>query len=270
MGSKPSLSKRGRDKLRVARRMMADGIGIIALKRRSKQPDPRFCPNGSYNATTEMDVVRQWLVEDDRINLAGVLLGTSYLVVDVDGPEGVKAAKKLGPLPRTLMTRTPNGTHRFYRHDGKVKEKGPADESLRSGITSTISLFATPDMKLTGISSTNKTAYAESRADYLRVYDIMETELRALTGGKRKPTDAEYNQAFHSATRTVVLKFDTSFLGMSTGQRTAEKRRYELEAEDIPGSVRQRIANSYKRVYGSEPDEEALARMYRRYKGVHW
>lgn len=115
------LSERARKKLRVARRMTADGIGVIALKRRSKQPDPRYCPNGSHDATTDLDQIRSWLTDDDRINLAGVMLGTHYLVVDVDGPEGVKAAKELGPLPTTLTTKTPNGTHRFYRHGGKVK-----------------------------------------------------------------------------------------------------------------------------------------------------
>jgi len=101
--------------------MVADGIGVIALKCRSKRPDTRFCPNGSHNATTDLDKVRDWLIEDDRINIAGVLLGTPYLVVDVDGPAGIKAAKAIGPLPKTLTTRTPNGTHRFYRHDAKVK-----------------------------------------------------------------------------------------------------------------------------------------------------
>lgn len=116
-----SLSKIAIKKLRMAKRLVADGIGIIAIKRRSKQPDPRFCPNGSHNATKDLDTVREWLAEDDRINLAGVLLGTPYLVVDVDGPAGVKAAKALGRLPKTLKTKTPNGSHRFYRHDGKVK-----------------------------------------------------------------------------------------------------------------------------------------------------
>lgn len=121
MGSEPRLTKRARAKLKIAKRLIEDGIGVIALKRRSKQPDPRFCPNGSHNATTDIDEVRGWLAEDSRINLAGVLLDTPYLVVDVDGPKGMKAAKALGPLPKTLMTKTPNGSHRFYRDDGKVK-----------------------------------------------------------------------------------------------------------------------------------------------------
>lgn len=115
------ISKRARLKLRIARRLIADRIGIIALKPRSKQPDTRFCPNGSHNATVELAEVRRWLVRDDEINLAGVLLNTDYLVVDVDGPKGAKAAKSLGPLPPTLTTKTPNGTHRFYRHGGRVK-----------------------------------------------------------------------------------------------------------------------------------------------------
>jgi hypothetical protein len=106
---------------RTARRLIADGIGVIALKPRSKQPDGRFCPNGSHNATLDLAEVRRWLAQDDDINLAGVLLKTDYLVVDVDGPDGAKAAKALGPLPKTLTTKTPNGTHRYYRHGGRVK-----------------------------------------------------------------------------------------------------------------------------------------------------
>lgn len=132
-----SLSKRARKKLDVARRIVAEGIGVIAVKPSSKQPDTRFCPRGSHSATTDIDTVREWLAEDGRINLAGVLLGTPYLVLDVDGPAGVKAAKALGPLPKTLTTLTPNGPHRYYRHDGKVAGSrirlGPELDSIVSG-----------------------------------------------------------------------------------------------------------------------------------------
>lgn len=119
--NKPThLSERARTKWRVARRMVFDKIGVIAIKRNSKAPDPRFCPNGSHDATLNLDLIRDWLIEDDRINLAAVMLETSYLVVDVDGPKGAKAAKKLGPLPKTFTVKTRNGTHRYYRHYGKV------------------------------------------------------------------------------------------------------------------------------------------------------
>lgn len=115
------LSNRARKKLKFARRMVFDKIGVIAIKRRSKAPDPRFCPNGSHHATLDLDLVESWLREDDRINLAAVMLGTKYLVVDVDGPKGVKAAKQLGPLPDTYTVKTRNGSHRYYRHFGKVQ-----------------------------------------------------------------------------------------------------------------------------------------------------
>jgi soluble lytic murein transglycosylase len=152
----------------------------------------------------------------------------------------------------------------------EMQEEKPVNVSLRSGITSTISLLATPDMKLTGVPARNKTAYAESRADYLRVYDIMETELRQLTGGKRTPTDAEYNQAFQSATRSVAVKYDTSFIGIPTGQSVREKPRYDLDAGDIPPSVRQRIERDYREVYGTSPDDEKIAGIYIKYKGTRW
>lgn len=120
MAKPVKLSKRARRKLKVASRMVADKIGIIAIKRRSKAPDPRFCPNGSHDATLDLELVAQWLLEDDRINLAAVMLDTIFLVVDVDGPKGAKAAKKLGLLPKTFTVKTRNGTHRYYRHHGKV------------------------------------------------------------------------------------------------------------------------------------------------------
>ncbi|WP_430428738.1 AAA family ATPase [Parasphingorhabdus sp.] len=120
MGKLPKLSKLARRKLKVARRMVFDQIGIIAIKPRSKAPDSRFCPRGSHDATQNLDQIKQWLQEDDRIGLAGVMRETQYLVVDVDGPEGAKAAKMLGPLPKTFAVNTRNGTHRYYRHHGKV------------------------------------------------------------------------------------------------------------------------------------------------------
>lgn len=139
MADESRLSKRARKKLRVARRMVSDKIGVIAIKRRSKAPDPRFCPSGSHDATLDLDLIREWLVKDDRINLAAVMLDTPYLVVDVDGPEGAKAAKKLGPLPKTLTVRTRNGTHRYYRHHGKVKgsriKLAPDLDIIASGYT---------------------------------------------------------------------------------------------------------------------------------------
>lgn len=121
MANSSRLSKRARRKLSFARRMVFDKIGIIAIKRRSKAPDPRFCPSGSHDATLDLDQIESWLREDDRINLAAVMLGTNYLVVDVDGPKGAKAAKLLGPLPKTFTVRTRNGSHRYYRHYGKVQ-----------------------------------------------------------------------------------------------------------------------------------------------------
>ena len=82
--------------------MVFDGIGVIALKARTKQPDTRFCPNGSHNATTDLATVREWLIEDDQINIAGVLLGTPYTVVDLDGP-----ARKQGRKGSSVRSQRP-------------------------------------------------------------------------------------------------------------------------------------------------------------------
>lgn len=120
MSKAPNLSKRAQRKLKVARRMVFDKIGVIAVKRRSKKPDPRFCPNGSHDATLDLEQVKKWLLEDDRVNLAAVMRETQFLVVDVDSPKGENAARMLGPMPATFMVKTRNGSHRYYRHNGQV------------------------------------------------------------------------------------------------------------------------------------------------------
>ena len=62
-------------------------------------------------ATSDVDAVRD-LFRGHRGNI-GILLGTNYVVVDVDGPEGVESLEALssdiGGLPTTLTARTGSG-----------------------------------------------------------------------------------------------------------------------------------------------------------------
>lgn len=115
------LSPKAERKLRVARSFLRAGVGVIALRPKSKQPETRFSPQGSKSPTRDLSVVRSWVQRDANINFAGVLLGTPILAIDVDGPEGEAALDELGPLPATRETVTPNGRHLFFNHHGRVK-----------------------------------------------------------------------------------------------------------------------------------------------------
>lgn len=115
------LRPRTKRKLEVAQAAISAGMGVIAIEPRSKAPDTRFSPHGSKSATGDMAQVRSWLLADPKINLAATVRETPHLVVDVDGPEGEVALDMLGPLPPTRETKTHDGRHLFFRHNGKVK-----------------------------------------------------------------------------------------------------------------------------------------------------
>jgi hypothetical protein len=140
--------------------------------------------------------------------------------------------------------------------------KGDPDKSIRSKVASTISTFGVED-GLTG----NK---EKDRQKRVAVQKIMEGEVSAITGGKRNPTDDELYRAYQSATRDVTFKVNTTVLGIGTGQAERSKPRYELGAKDVPENVRQRIVNSYQKIYGTAPDDEKIAETYRNGKGRYW
>lgn len=79
----------------------------------------------------------------------------------------------------------------------KLRAGDPEARNLDSEISATISRFATKSMKLTG----------ENRdtVGLLKIQDIMRNRLLAATGGKKKPTDADYREAFDHATMNVFV-----------------------------------------------------------------
>lgn len=139
--------------------------------------------------------------------------------------------------------------------------EGRKDVSLRGAISSSINFYATKEMDLSP---------KRDRERFMRVHAIMENELRTITGGKRRPTDAELKQAFVSATRMVSQRYNTSFLGIDTGSTVKGKARFELEINDVPPAVRERIVSTYRREMGSDPTDEQIAQMFRKYKGRLW
>lgn len=142
----------------------------------------------------------------------------------------------------------------------KMRTETPNAVSLRGGISSTISLYATDDMKLTGKDA--------DKPALLRIHRIMETELMEITGGKREPTDQEYRAAFDAATRKEVVQKERTVLGLRTGiVGDRERRRYELRADDITPSVRKRIQDAIKSTGGDPNDEEAIVTVFQQYRG---
>lgn len=79
----------------------------------------------------------------------------------------------------------------------KLRAGDPDARNLDSEIYNTISRYATPQMKLTG--------EKRDAAGLLKVQDIMRKRLLAATGGKRKPTDADFREAFNAATMNVFV-----------------------------------------------------------------
>jgi len=102
--------------------------------------------------------------------------------------------------------------------------------------------------------------------DFVKVYDIMEAELRQRHKATNKaPTDAEYEAAFRSATREVK----TVKKGVLWDSEGAIPR-YKLEADNIPAKDRVKVESRFKSVYGRAPNEEELANAYRLGKGQYW
>ena len=140
--------------------------------------------------------------------------------------------------------------------------RGDPDKSIRSKVASTISTFGVED-GLTG----NKEDVRQKR---VAVQKIMESEITALTGGKRNPTDDELYRAYQSATRDVTFRVDTTFIGIPTGQADRTRPRFELTARDVPENVRQRIVRGYQNQFGRPPTDDEIATAYRNGKGRYW
>ena len=130
--------------------------------------------------------------------------------------------------------------------------KGKADKevSLRESVNSTINMYATKDMKVTG-AKRDQTAFVQ-------LHETMADYLRNITGGTRQPTDAESKEAFLRATRQLNT-------GTNAGERV--KPLFQFNIDDVPPAWRTRIADQYRRINGRAPTDEEIAVYYRRTVG---
>lgn len=142
----------------------------------------------------------------------------------------------------------------FLIDQAKMK-KGDPDADIRAKVAATIGTYDTPDLGF-GDKDTGS-------IKRVRVQRLMESELVAATGGKRKPTETELYQAFISATKEVVIPHKGFFGGVSD----KKFRRYEIEAKNIPPNIRRQIEDAYKRQFGvTEVPTDALIEAYQAHK----
>jgi Virulence-associated protein E-like domain/Bifunctional DNA primase/polymerase, N-terminal/Primase C terminal 2 (PriCT-2) len=97
---------------------------VFPLRPRSKKPLISRAEGGRglLDATTDPRQIEAWWAACPDANI-GIATGPSGLtVLDPDGPEGLAALQELacqhGPLPSTLVCRTANGAHLYYRGIG--------------------------------------------------------------------------------------------------------------------------------------------------------
>lgn len=82
--------------------------------------------HGCKDATTDEERIAQWWSQTPDANI-GIATGegTGFLVLDVDGEEGIASLKRLMPenveLPETAMSQTGKGFHYLFRDNGKYR-----------------------------------------------------------------------------------------------------------------------------------------------------
>src|ERR1700690_1230160 len=99
-----------------ALRYLSLGLSVIPLKPNSKDPAILWKEFQKRRATESE--VREWFRKWPNANV-GIVTGSisSIVVIDLDGPEGIESAKKLG-LSSSCISLTGDGKHLWYKHPG--------------------------------------------------------------------------------------------------------------------------------------------------------
>ena len=84
---------------------------------------PAFAGGKGHNdATIDLAQIREWWA-DQEYNI-GIACGikSNLSVIDLDGKQGMDSAKKIKTfIPKTLLVKTPRGTHIYLRHNEELK-----------------------------------------------------------------------------------------------------------------------------------------------------
>ena len=103
--------------LRTAMALAHKGIAVFPCRPQDKRP---ATANGLKDATTDLDIIRQWWRQEPQFNLAiatGAVSG--IFVVDVDGLDAEVELRRLeaehGEFPSTVEAITARGRHVYFR-----------------------------------------------------------------------------------------------------------------------------------------------------------
>jgi hypothetical protein len=103
--------------IRTAVALAQKGMAVFPCRPQDKRP---ATTNGLKDATTDLDIIRQWWRQEPQFNLAiatGIVSG--IFVVDVDGLDAEFELRKLeaeyGGLPSTVEAITARGRHVYFR-----------------------------------------------------------------------------------------------------------------------------------------------------------
>lgn len=147
---------------------------------------------------------------------------------------------------------------------------GAPEQVAHNRIWSTIDRYA-PDLGLDLGTKDGKAKNPEARADAMRIFTMMQSDLMSHTGGKRQPTDDEVKQAFDRATITVKTQ-TPGVLGGLFGNSVKEVRRFRVPQGatyqvGVPVSVRQRIEALFRQQGVRNPSEVDVSQVYIQHKG---
>jgi Bifunctional DNA primase/polymerase, N-terminal/Primase C terminal 1 (PriCT-1) len=103
--------------IRAALTLAKKGLHVFPCRPRDKRP---ATANGLKDATTDLDLIRQWWRQEQRYNVA-VTTGerSGIFVIDIDGLDAECELRKLeaehGELPATVETITARGRHIYFK-----------------------------------------------------------------------------------------------------------------------------------------------------------
>ena len=106
--------------IRAAITLASRGLHVFPCKPRAKTP---ACEHGCKDATTDLDVIRQWWRSEPLANIAiATGAASGVFAIDIDDIDAESALSKLetehGALPPTVEVITGKGRHLYFRWPG--------------------------------------------------------------------------------------------------------------------------------------------------------
>lgn len=158
---------------------------------------------------------------------------------------------------RVYRSQMTAGEHASLQRKAAMIRAKPDEEAVfRGGISGTISMFASPEMNLSGKKNAQRKA---------KVMGIMETWLRSYVKPGVQPTQGQYMEALRFATGSIE-KPQGGIKGAIFGG-TKEIPRTDLPVFDVPPDVLQAIIRAYRAETGKRPTDQQIVQIYEKNKG---